>query len=489
MTGQTLPVSTERKKDVNTTDARRSTPTPDITTRRATRMILVRLDRSGHAPWTALDSRDGVARAALRPRVNARELVGILAHDLLTALGHPGHRTTEASGGTALGVLPAYLAAHDIRDLVITGAERLNTVRDVGELVTAIDHLTPAGCQVWLVWEGTEEMALLDEHPDAEEIAISTAREYWASREADTSGCEASFATPPSCAGTPRADPFPPVPSDEALTFLASVHELLPPPEAARVRTTTLEAADLTLRLCYPQLSGGAPHSARVAPKSSVIHHLRGRIETTRDVNEAVAVARGVQLALFHAGWWLTIDIDDFVDTYLASPPPPPAAREAWAQLMIYRTPLVGAVAALAAAGVSRSGLETCTLRDVAADYSTVREGWRLHSVPEAARFYLRVQVELLRAAGQPEYARVPISSVLGSGAALTAATSSQVAAALAAPARDLGITLYGRPRGWVPRDEDAWSRRWHINLHPIGGQARASQRTAPGGSPRGSTR
>lgn len=414
------------------------------------------------ARTSATPTDNGPVAVTLRNRVTAPDLVGALAHDLLTALGHPAYRDSDTTTGRCVPVLPAYLAAHHTTHVVIGGAERLHHLTG-GTAERARGDITDL-----LHRGGVTEVTFRDGPAPAQPHHPAT-----------VGGSDVTDPTHPDTSGRDTS-PFPPVPGDEALTFLTSVDELLDPADAARVRTVVHAAADHTDAECVPYLPTGPRHQPGLVPHPWVTHYVRTRLEATHDVDNAVAVVRGIQLALFHAGWWLTVDIDDFVNTYLAAPPPALGDSTAWVSLMTYRTPLIGCMTALAAAGVSKAGLEHVTPGHVADDYTWVREGWRRHPLPAPARFYIETQVHLLGTTApvgvDPRI--LPLASLLDRHGRPVRATSAQVGAALRAPKDDLGVVLTGRPRDWAHRNEYAWARRWHLDLHPISAAARAACKT-----------
>jgi hypothetical protein len=438
-------------------------------------VVLDRHEQREH-PMSTSSGTDGTVCVTLRNRNDLADLYGALAHDILTQLGHEALRSKDTTGGKAAGVVVAYLRAHSIADLIIRGTERL-AFTSAGTRFGFLNRLEmlarSAGLsRVWLLGEAPLVDARLTQ------LASDEAAIRWRTRTRDA----VDRVRPPSAltTRTARREGFPAVPGDSALTFLTSVEELLNNDDARQVTAAARAAAEHANRECAPYLPGGPRHQRGIEPTEWTVHYVRTALEHTHDVNHAVAVLRGVQLALFQAGWWVTVDIDDFVNTYLASPAPPAHQAADWAQLMTYRTPHLPAISALAAAGVSRAGLEVTTPAHLGPGYSWVREGWRRHPVPAPARFYLHVAHQLLRATAPHgvDPRTLPLASLIDQEGRLKPANSEQVSFALAAPRNDLHLQLYGRPRAWAHRNELAWSRHWHVGVRPISEDARAAAKT-----------
>lgn len=421
----------------------------------------------GSASFAQATCTHGAATAGVHPLVAPREQVRLLGHDLLTSLGHPGTRVNEAQNGTALQLLPAYLSAHRISDVVVRGAERLRGDETVTLLRRTLTDLAPHPLTLWLLVEPPSTLTI-----ELDELAL--ADEQWS--RLPEGGCRAPVCAPETLDSEERAV-FPPVPSDDILTFPLACEQLLAPGARALVRKTLMAAAGRALHLLPDSLPGGSRHDPRYPPSpiSLVTHHLRLEIEAAGSVDEALTRVRGVQLALFDLGWWLTVDLDQFVKTYLAAAPARTASAADWAKLKAFRPPLIAAITTLAAAGISRAGLENVRLRDLAPDSSHIADAWRVHPVPHAGRLFLDVQRAHLERAGAAPH--TPLASIVTVNGHIVKATTAQVTAALRAPAEQLHVQLHNRPRQWADRTEQSWSRRWGVNLLPISGQARRSQK------------
>ena len=434
-----------------------------------TAVRIITLPYDAQAPWAASGPHGaGVVTATVRPGRSGPNAVTVLADDLLTELGHPGVRATEDLVGMAAPYLSSYLAAHHIDDVVLTAAERLHPAA-VAPLRAL---LGPA--RLWLAGE-----APFDPRPrlsQADSVLLTAAQlaTTWQERRAPKP-CAAAPCRPPLALAV--SEPFPPVPADEALTFLASTTELLDTDDAQQVRTVTLEAAGRTVRACAPLLPGAPGHDRLRGPSAIEVaaHHVRLEAEHAHDVNEAVARLRGVQLGLLRAGWWLDVNIDPFVETYLTTPDLVHGDPARWTQLGAFRQPHIGATAALAAAGVGRAALETLPASAVALTGASIRERWRSHPVPLPARFFLRAQHAYLRVHGADAGTR--FLSALDETGQLAPLHTGQVRTAIAAPAKHLSLLFHDRPRAWTHTDERAWARRWALGIHPISSHTRAVSR------------
>lgn len=354
----------------------------------------------------------GVIVVTLRP---ATRRIGWVAHDVLAALGKTNlHAGTGRSSDRDWALVPVWLAAHRITDVVLCDTDHLPD--DVaGHLLRG---LTGARARVWVVAGGSvgePTAAALANWP----VAHATLDELHAALPQPTGGDTPAAAddTVPWPASVPDAD---------FCVFRAACRDTLPA-EAfatvdARYRDTHARAGT---RL---DADGVTDHTVRGL--------LADEIAAAATQAELTTRVRAVQAAAFTRGGLLAVDLYELLAAQPAAPRQAAADPATWRRLRAYRPPHRPVICALTAAGLAIDDLRAATVADAHPDGSRLATADGGVALPEGSAPFLRAQrLHRLLSGAEPDDPLLasPTGEPLGERA---------VAATLGDAMRELGIPL-----------------------------------------------
>ena len=373
---------------------------------------------TAHARFIAGLNAPDAGVVSIRIRPDTRRF-GWIAKDVLAATG----KREDVSGGgrkVDAGLALVWLLAHDIRHLVVAGVEALNP-EFVSELVTLA---VTCRIHLWLVADHVAPEPLTD---TLEQWPVTPTPQHdfdthWQEHLAQTRSQHAAERTDDQ-ANWPAH-----VPSSDFPVFLADVHRHLPAHEAAHI--------DRAFRTAV----SGAVDEFRAAEDltaDQITGLLRAHVSECASLAEATIVARAFQVAAFHTGWFVQIDLE----TFLASSEHDITATvrnpATWTRLRAYKHPYQGAVCALVAAGVDLSCQRTLTVGDVNSDGTHVTVDGTTITVPDGASVFLQAHT-LHRMTEGADRTDSLFADVDGKQFSVR-----KLARALSDAATDLGIVLY----------------------------------------------
>ena len=307
-------------------------------------------------------------RIVVSPSPDSRGELHWIARDVLVAMGkRPSAEGMGRNAHEAWLRCHLWAAAEEVTDIFVARAHLL-----APKILTRLIELGAAtGASVWLIQHaaglpGAQEMAL-----DAWGTTIVSRQEF-VDQWSETAEEE------------PRSHPpdlFPPVPRDEFTSFRASCRALLSRSDFERVDVLFRETvAQARTRL------GATP------TPESVLALAREQCGQTSEFEEVLTRLRALQVATFHAGLLLRVDLSAAAAGW-ATNGPPVSDEEAARRLRWFAEPRRGAVSALASTGVVSPGdLARVTVGEAQAalDDTGTSNKWRLCP---AMRPLLRVQL------------------------------------------------------------------------------------------------
>lgn len=359
-----------------------------------------------------------------------------LIRDLLDGLGK---RSTVSGWDRSVDndreVLPIWLAAHPITDLVVVGSQDIPTyLLDVVAGACAV-----AGTNLWLC----------EEHPGVDYLAE---RANWPTGTATFDELLAALPDPP--ADAPAA--FPDVPLDGPMTFLAACRDELPDDEFAVVAARYREVRDATR---------GWAAARDVLDENSVVEWLRGQMDRCRTVPEMLTVVRAVQVEAFQLDgqrYHVQVELLRLLATADHAPEAVAADPATWRALAAYRDPVRGAACALAAAGAGIDDLTALRLADIGEHGTgiTTADGTTIHVHPDAA-VYLRAQhlVRVAQGAGDDELVFADEDGPH---------RNRLLVRYIRNPVTDLGIAVTTRAVTNARPDAARWSSRWGVSVQAL---------------------
>ena len=331
----------------------------------------------------------GTVVVAVRPGMRH---TGWLARDLLAAVGK---RFTVAAKGRDTDrdwqLVPLWYAAHQITDLIVTGAQAL-----APKLLDALlAHTRTPPVRLWL---------LADNHlPDD----IAEALGLWPTRRATleqfTTRWRAHHANRLTAArpNETAAALDTPLPASDFPTFRADCRRLLDPDTFAQV--------DQRYRHAFAQARQTLADRPRDAANyARLAHELLDDCATTAEMTIAI---RALQATAFLAGDHLHVHLPALL---AAGEHMPTAARRnpaTWQRLRCYRQPLTGAACALAAAGLDLTQMRQLTIDAISAHGHRVQLPDETRTIEPAAAPLLAAQQLQRRAAGAPGHAPLFVDS------------------------------------------------------------------------------
>lgn len=385
---------------------------------------------------TSLNDVDG-GILSVRIRPNARR-VGWFARDLLAAMGK--RRDVSGKGRNDhedLALVPVWLVAHGITDVVFAGVEMLS-VGHLGELVSV---LASARVRLWLICEqqlgsGVTELA-----------------DTWPMTPVDEAVFEARFPRRTDSAATPVEERWPTTyPFADFPIYLAEVRRLLPTADAKIVESHY-----------WREFDNATSELAATSPtEKSLSLYLRRRLG--RCVNEAAMVTtlRATQAAAFNTGWFIQLDLGRLLAAGVADIASVVNDPSTWRNLRAYRQPHRGAVCALTAVHLDIDTQLRIRLGDVASDGSHVQLDGDIFKVPSGAEPFMAAQYLYRRICG----ARLDEPFI----ALLTGAPASPrlLRQALADAALELGVVLAHGQAIPTRQSDHRWRRRLGVSIQPL---------------------
>jgi hypothetical protein len=395
-------------------------------------------------------------QVGITARPQTRQLSWIVA-DILAEFGVSRH----VSGGQAKDVdgdlllAGVNLASHDTSFLVVHHAERLQA-----SLLTELATLAAgAGASLWLLYVGPPDDLdnLIDEDQQRWLAGWNAAPPHTFEQvKCMLAGCNAPHLlvppTPP-CPAGPRPETFAHLPTSDFPTFYADC--------AATLDYDTFEE----LAECWLDVHESMPSWERRTPTAAELARwLRSRFTRTTTGRMLVDV-RATQVALFHAGWHLHVDLERF----LSAAPEHGATRTLtdadWEALRAYRLPYRPSACVAVDAGLSIHQIQSLTVADVD-DVTllapTPRGTERIKPRSETAAAFirsLRLQRELTGAApGDPLFADLagrPVRDRMLTGA-------------VTAPAAEVGVTVASRRVDRQPVTDETWLKRLGLTIQQL---------------------
>lgn len=334
-------------------------------------LVLVRLDvDSAQVRFLSqLNNPDqGVVCVWVRP--NTRRF-GWLSRSILEALG----KDLNASGQTRNdqedeAYLTAWLAARDITDLVVVGAEALleRLLHDLAGLAYTV------GLRLWLVADHhlpESVLTLADIWPTQAVTAVDF-DSYWKDRSAAWPA-EESPAIPADI----------PVPDADFPIFYSELERLLPEEEATLLRARYRAEFKAARQHFKATESSGVTEEVAAA-------YFRRRLADCPTKAEMVTTVRSIQAAAFMSGWLIQVDFPKLVaagserlSALIANP-------ATWRKLLAYRQTYRPVVCALVAAGLDLATINDLPATAISADYSTVTADGENHPLPEGSEAFVR---------------------------------------------------------------------------------------------------
>jgi hypothetical protein len=148
------------------------------------------------------------------------------------------------------------------------------------------------------------------------------------------------------------------LPDDDFITFRAACRDLLSPTQFAAVDAALARDAAAATRALVPHARAS---TLTVEELSAWMLQEYDRCATIAEVQ---VLTRAAQVALFHAGWLLSIDLPRFLATAEAAPRRAQRSQAQWDELRIYRQPHRPLACALAGAGLSIVEMLNLTVAD-----------------------------------------------------------------------------------------------------------------------------
>lgn len=297
---------------------------------------------------------------------------GWLARDVLAALGK--RFTVAASGRSADGdwqLIPVWLAAHRIDDLVVFGINQLPpAVAD-----DLIAYTRSLGLRLWLIADGELPQRLTDT------LAGWPIQTHTPSALTDSFPHTPSLAEEEDDGWSERLEQQ--LPAADFPVFRAECRRLLDDRQFAVVDQRYRDAHTRTQRRLaeLERLEAGA--LARLA------RELLDECVTTTEMTVAL---RALQAASFCAGYLVQVDLPSLLATGERIPTRAHRSHRTWKRLRCYRQPRPGAACALAAARLGLDQMTRLQLADLDEDATSVTVDGHPRRVERGADVLLRAQ-------------------------------------------------------------------------------------------------
>lgn len=308
--------------------------------------------------------------------------IGWLAADTLRALGCSDDVTGAGRPGEGDWTLVAvWLNAHQIRHLYIQHAWTMPLT--VLEAVTDLADRT--GCTIWLVGD----TPYTDRHANV--LAARGSSEPITGEEFNAAWADLT----PAPARTPNATLQPPdwparVPDDDFTTFRTTCRDLLSPDQFRLVDHYFRDQVTTAVGEVQAAVTAGEVTEEHVAAR------LHSEWEATPSLAHYLTFLRANQVAFFHSGYYLQVDLDQLVGTAGTMPRRALRSAETWERLHAYPEPHRATICALAAAGLGVEQIHQVTVNGYQPGTGTVRlpDGTTVDIEPDA-RIYLTAQWHL----------------------------------------------------------------------------------------------
>lgn len=359
---------------------------------------------------------------AVRPNLRR---IHTLAGDILDGLGKrrdvSGHGRNQSAD---VSLAAAWTRAHEVDDLVLTGAQYLHP-RILDSLIKLACH---AQADLWL----------LHKPPQAEAFVRALERRRLPGHAlADVP--RASLRRRPSIAIV-EAD-LPPVPHHDFHVFEAATLQTLPVADATRV----LE------ELHHAVVDAWTPIAAAAEPARATARHAVDLLRQALPDNRLTTHLRGLQLAAWHHDVHLSVDLT----TLLYSEERPRVPKDdAAAALAAYKQPYRPITWLLADQGLGLDTIAAIPTAAAAPDGATIDTPAGTVTVPDDLRAAVRAQA-ILRGGHEPQAALLPHSP-------------KALAAALTDAAIDLGLPRHGRIAERATPTDTAWLAKLGIRIRAL---------------------
>jgi hypothetical protein len=382
-------------------------------------------------------------RVAFAARPDTRRAVW-LGWDLLTAVGV--HRDARGSAGrnadTDWQLVPAWLTAHAVRDIIVSHVELLAPAVLQPLLLLAAQ----VQARVWLLGcppRTDVQVAHLDSWTE-EELDYPAFRIGWEAV-LDAAGVEAE-AQPDA---TETAEPA--LPSSDFLTFRADCRRLLDPATFTAIDARYTHVLRTTFDWASEQPAEEMPE--RLATRVDEL------LQNCPGVNDVIVTVRAVQAALLRADWHLRADLDQITGAAATRPRRANRTPDTWRSLRAYRTPYRPAVVALTAAGLDVSQIRALKVEDVDTDGATVHVNGTSVALEPGSDVYLRAQMYARVGDGARDSDPLLVDTAgdtLGERAVATALTHART---------ELGVDVSGGPVRRRRPNATRWLAGWGMTL------------------------
>lgn len=343
-----------------------------------------------------------------------------------------------------------WLRTHRVRHLYIQHAWTL-PLRVVEEVLALLSR---TDLTLWLVGD----TPFTDAH--AEVLALWTAESFtgeeftaaWTNL--PDSGTEGSAAL--KAALTPASWPQR-LPDDDFTTFRAACRDLLTPAQFGVVDAYFRRQVVVNRAAIAGMVERGELDEERIAA------WLADHWESATSMAQYLTFIRAAQVAIFLAGHYLQVDLDQLISTASVMPRRALRTSETWARLHAYPEPHRAAVCALAGAGVSVAAIAQVTVGGCHPDTSaiTLADGEEVTVEPDA-RVFLTAQWHLRQLQGATDDA---LLFPTRAGGTLSASSLVQV---INDARRELGVAVAPARIGRKPSTGDRWITRWGISIQEL---------------------
>jgi hypothetical protein len=429
-----------------------------------------RLAAPGPRPRPAVFDADPQLARQLRPSALTdlnRQRVGVLARadyrrrkvlaeDILTALGvHSDASGAARDEGLDWLLAHAWLAAHQVRDLIIGHVEWLSPA-----LITEVALLAAGtGSRLWLLTEPSLNDAQHETLTSWQPGSISW-RDF-AAQFPDVALFTSAATADDAGTGAPVAGPehgFPTtLPAEDFPTFRAACRRVLAPAQFAQV--------DALLAAKTARLARHLDEHPDATTPPAIADYLHQCYRNLPTETELLTATRAAQIVLFTRGWFLQVDTAGLLATAADTPRPGARTPHHWRRLGVYRQPHRGSICALAAADLDLTQMAGLTIADVAEDGSSITIDGRQRSVETGAQVYLRAQLPIRGATGA-----TPGSPLLtrADGQPLAARAMADI---INQARTDTGLAVTSRRVARERPRADRWFTRWGVSLQPLTGK------------------
>lgn len=334
-------------------------------------------------------------------------------------------------------LLHAWLAAHDITDVVMLDAQWLS--RDLLDDLAGL--VATCGVNVWLVAH----------HPASDRYIDDLAR--WPHRTDNGTALVDVLKTKARLDADPLdTTTFPQIPTDNWPTFRHAARQALTADEFAIVDRVFVDAYEHSRDLfTEPDVD-----------EKKVISHLRDLTGRCQWAAEMLTCIRGVQVAAHRGGWLVQADLGRMLDTATEMADTAAHSPATWRRLRAYREPYRGTACALAAAQLTVGTMAELRCSDIDPDSGHVHVDGLEATVPEHGRVFVKAQLAHRANCGaEPD-------DLLFSDDDRSVSIRS-LADALKSPAVEVGVPVNGAATIRADAaDQTRWKARWGVSVQEL---------------------